>query len=77
MALRVRKMMKGQLITFAIIFVMTVIGDSVIIGLGIVEYNPHSILGLRLGLAPIEDFFYPLTAAIVIPTLWKRLDKNV
>lgn len=55
---------------------MTTIGDSVIIGLGIVSYDPHKIMGLYIGLVPIEDFFYPLAAAIIIPTIWNGLDKD-
>ena len=76
LALGIMHVSKAQLLTFALIFVMSVIGDSVIIGLGIVDYNTHKILSLRIGLAPIEDFFYPLTAAIIIPTIWNRLGKH-
>lgn len=76
LALRIIHIRKSMMITFAVIFVMTVIGDSIIIGLGIVSYDPHKILGLSIGLAPIEDFFYPLAAAIIIPTVWDRLAKD-
>ena len=76
LALRTARFKRAQLITLAVIFAITIIGDSVIIGLGIVGYDTHKILGVSLGLAPIEDFFYPLAAAILIPSLWELLGKK-
>jgi lycopene cyclase domain-containing protein len=76
LALRRPRFRRAQLITLAIIFAMTIIGDSVIIGLGIVGYDSSKILGVFLALAPIEDFFYPIAAAILIPTLWEMLGKS-
>jgi len=58
------------------LLLLTLVFDSIIIGLGIVEYHENSILGIRLGLAPIEDFFYTIAAALLIPALWKLTNKK-
>lgn len=57
------------------LLIMTALFDQIIIGLGIVSYDTDKILGLYIGLAPIEDFFYCLGAVIIVGTLWKKLNK--
>lgn len=57
------------------LLIMTAIFDQIIIGLGIVSYDTDKILGLYIGLAPIEDFFYCLGAVIIVGRLWKKLNK--
>lgn len=64
---------KRTLITLVILLVMTAVFDSIIIALSIVDYNPDKILGLYIGFAPIEDFFYALFAVIVVPLIWNGL----
>lgn len=59
-----------------ILLILTAIFDSIIVGSGIVGYNLDKILGLRLGFAPVEDFFYAVLAAIVVPTLWNLFDNK-
>ncbi|MGV9002200.1 MAG: lycopene cyclase domain-containing protein [Candidatus Saccharimonadaceae bacterium] len=58
--------------TLAILLVLTLIFDNVAIGLGMFSYNPDRILGIYIGLTPIEDFFYALLACIIVPLLWER-----
>lgn len=58
----------------ALLIVLTALFDSLIIAVGIVDYDPSKILGLRLGYAPIEDFMYAILALIIIPTIWKKLE---
>jgi hypothetical protein len=43
------------------------------VGVGIVAYDPHVISGLRLGVAPVEDFAYAIAAAVLLPCLWSLL----
>jgi lycopene cyclase domain-containing protein len=53
--------------------------DSFIVSLGIVAYDHTKLLGLSIGSAPIEDFFYAILAGFMIPLLWKltgRYDKK-
>ncbi len=55
---------------------LTFIFDSLLVYFHIVEYALDRTIGLRVGLAPIEDYFYPVLALILIPYLWKRLGKR-
>ena len=68
--------LKPVLLSLAVMLVVSVIFDNVIVGLGIVEYDPVRILGWRLGVAPIEDFGYAIVGAFAIPALWERLGKR-
>jgi lycopene cyclase domain-containing protein len=56
-----------------VLLVMTAIFDNFIVGSGIVDYDPELISGIRIGFAPIEDFFYTLAAIVIIPSLWNWL----
>jgi lycopene cyclase domain-containing protein len=60
-------------ITLCALLVTTAIFDNVIIGLGIVAYDPSHTSGITVGLAPIEDFAYAIAAAIGLPALWMLL----
>jgi lycopene cyclase domain-containing protein len=60
-------------IVLSILIVLTAIFDSLIIFADIVAYDTSKILGLYVGYAPIEDFFYALFSALIIPLLWNRL----
>ena len=63
---------------FVGLLVLTAIFDSIIVGLDIVGYSADKILGLYIGSAPVEDFFYAVLAAIIMPVLWNKLgDKHV
>lgn len=60
-------------IALAVLLVLTAVFDNVLVGTGIVGYDPERILGLRIGTAPIEDFAYPVAAALALPALWTLL----
>lgn len=66
---------RPQLLTLLALLVLTLVFDSLIVGLGLVGYDDAKILGWRLGAAPIEDFFYALLAALAIPHLWRLSDR--
>jgi lycopene cyclase domain-containing protein len=51
---------------------LTAIFDNLAIHFDFFLYNPEHILGIFLGRVPLEDFAYPLVAALLIPYLWKR-----
>ncbi|GAA1126166.1 lycopene cyclase domain-containing protein [Arthrobacter flavus] len=57
-------------ITLLVLLIATAVFDNVLIAIGIVDYNPDLILGVRLALAPIEDFAYTVGACILLPALW-------
>jgi lycopene cyclase domain-containing protein len=49
---------------------MTLTFDNLIIGSGIVDYDFSKTSGIRLFLAPIEDFAYTLVALVLVPSLF-------
>lgn len=55
------------------VLVLTAVFDSVIIAVGLVDYDPTTLLGPRIGWAPIEDFSYAIAAAIGAPVLFSWL----
>ena len=57
-------------LVMAVLLVLTAIFDNVMIWTALVGYGEEQRLGLQLGLVPVEDFFYPVFAALVIPALW-------
>lgn len=60
----------------AIVTLLTLLFDPVIIALDIVDYDPTKILGLRWFGAPIEDLFYALYAACIVPLIWHKLESR-
>jgi hypothetical protein len=46
------------------------------IAAGLFTYPDSLISGLRVGLAPIEDFAYPLCAAFLVPAVFVLLDRR-
>lgn len=69
----VRKPSKRAWILLAILLVLTAVFDSLIIHFGIVAYDPEKLLGIYIGKAPIEDFFYAVLAVVIVPHLWGKL----
>jgi lycopene cyclase domain-containing protein len=57
---------KAILLATLALLVITAVFDNVIIGIGIVAYDQQLISGLKIGLAPIEDFAYSLAAPLLI-----------
>ncbi len=55
------------------LFILTAIFDSLMIGFDLFYYAPDLISGVFIGLAPIEDFAYPLATVLALPPLWALL----
>jgi len=55
------------------LLLLTAVFDTVMIAAGLFTYADGLHLGVRIGLAPVEDFAYPLAAVILLPALWVRL----
>ena len=68
-----RRALAAAAASLGVLVVLTVVFDSVIVGTGIVAYDPARILGARVGTAPVEDFAYPIAAAVALPALWLLL----
>ena len=56
------------------LLVMTCVFNNVIVGLGIVAYDPALVLGARIGLFPVEDLAYSIGAVLLLPSCWVLLD---
>lgn len=72
----VRLVWGAVVIALAVVATLTAVFDNLIIGFGIVAYDPSTLSGVMVGLAPVEDFAYTLAAVVLIPlawTLWGRI----
>jgi lycopene cyclase domain-containing protein len=61
--------MRASALTALVLVVLTAIFDNVMIAADLFTYPEHLISGIRIGLAPIEDFAYPLAAAFLVPAI--------
>lgn len=52
---------------------LTAVFDNVMIAVGLFSYDPDSLSGPHLGNVPLEDFAYPVAAALMLPALWVLL----
>jgi lycopene cyclase domain-containing protein len=68
-----RRALVPALVGLVVLVALTVVFDNVIVGTGIVAYDGTRILGLRIGVAPVEDFSYCVVAALALPALWVLL----
>jgi lycopene cyclase domain-containing protein len=67
---------KNWWITLAAVVVLTAIFDNIMIAAGLFEYDSRFLLGIYIGLAPIEDFFYAVLACLLIPAAWSRFSAS-
>jgi lycopene cyclase domain-containing protein len=61
------------LLTVVVLFLLTAVFDTVMIASGLFHYAQDPLLGVHIGLAPIEDFAYPLAGALLLPAVWTAL----
>lgn len=54
----------------AVLLVLTAIFDNLMIWVGLVGYGDGQRFGWQVGLVPVEDFFYPVFAVLVVTALW-------
>jgi lycopene cyclase domain-containing protein len=60
-------------LTVLALFLLTAVFDTIMIGTGLFHYSGEHLLDIHIGLAPIEDFAYPLAGALLLPSLWAAL----
>lgn len=53
------------------LIVLTAVFDSLMIHADLFYYAGEFISGMRIGLAPIEDFAYPIAGVLLLPVLWR------
>jgi lycopene cyclase domain-containing protein len=68
-----RRLLGAAGVTMAVLLVMTAVFDNVMIGVGLVGYEPSLISGAFVGIAPLEDFAYAIAAVLLLPSLWVLL----
>jgi lycopene cyclase domain-containing protein len=68
--------MRALTLTLLALLGATAIGDNLIIAFDIVAYDTDKIVGLLIGLAPIEDFAYSVVAAALVPGIWLALERR-
>jgi lycopene cyclase domain-containing protein len=54
----------------------TAIFDNAIIGFGLVAYDESKITGIKIGLAPIEDFAYAIAAVLLATSVGALMRKK-
>lgn len=75
-ALRALKFNRAVVVTIGVLMVSTAIFDSMIIGVGIVDYDYQLLTGLKIVGSPIEDFFYAFVVGILVPGAWYLIGKR-
>jgi lycopene cyclase domain-containing protein len=61
--------MRASALTALVLLALTAVFDNLMIALELFTYPEQHLSGLRIGLAPIEDFSYPLCAAFGVPAV--------
>ncbi|HSD02672.1 MAG TPA: lycopene cyclase domain-containing protein [Gaiellales bacterium] len=56
-----------------VLVLLTAVFDNLMIAAGLFSYPPEHLSGLRVGLAPLEDFAYPVCAAFLVPAVFTLL----
>lgn len=59
-----------------ILLIAMLIFDSYLTSLPIVMYNSKSILGIKIGSIPIEDFGYLVAVILLVPALFEYFKSN-
>ncbi|KZE91248.1 lycopene cyclase domain-containing protein [Microbacterium sp. TNHR37B] len=63
-------------IAAAVLVALTAVFDNLMIAVGLFTYPEDLISGIRIGLAPIEDFAYPVCAAFLVPAVFALLPER-
>lgn len=63
-------------ITVVVMLTLTAVFDNLMIASELFHYAPQHLLGISIGLAPLEDFAYPLAGALLLPAAWVALQQG-
>jgi lycopene cyclase domain-containing protein len=58
---------------YPIIFGFQLASNGILTGRGVVLYNPHDVIGIRLVHAPIEDLAFGFALVLFTLSMWVRL----
>jgi lycopene cyclase domain-containing protein len=77
LALRTRLIVSARFwFAWAILVFFQLISNGWLTGLGIVQYSPEAILGLRLAYAPIEDLAFGFALILTTLCAWRVLARK-
>ena len=62
-------------IAAAVLVALTAVFDNLMIAAGLVVYPSQHLSGMRIGVAPLEDFSYPVCAAFLVPAVFTLLTR--
>lgn len=62
-------------LAYLIVLAAQLISNGVLTGRGIVRYDPHTIIGLRIAYAPVEDLGFGFALVLTVLALWVRLGR--
>jgi len=66
---RFGRRMAASGVTAVVLVVLTAIFDNLMIAADLFTYPEEHLSGIRIGLAPIEDFSYSVCAAFLVPAV--------
>lgn len=70
---RMKERMLASTVSAVVLVILTAIFDNVMISSGLVAYPEGTSSGIRIGVAPIEDFSYAICAAYLVPAVYALL----
>ncbi len=59
-----------------VLVVLTAVFDSIMISFDLFRYDTAALVGLRVARVPIEDFAWPVAAALALPALWALMGRR-
>jgi lycopene cyclase domain-containing protein len=62
--------------TYPLVLVFQLVANGILTGRGVVRYNPHAILGVRLAYAPVEDLAFGFALVLSTLSLWVYLGRR-
>lgn len=68
-----RERMLASTVSAVVLVILTAVFDNVMISSGLVAYPEGTSSGIRIGVAPIEDFSYAICAAYLVPAVYALL----
>lgn len=71
-----RRRMALSAVTAGVLLFLTAIFDNVMIAVELFTYPDEHLSGVKIGLAPIEDFSYALCAAFLVPAVHTLLRRR-
>ncbi|MFB9659994.1 lycopene cyclase domain-containing protein [Glycomyces mayteni] len=66
---RFGRRMAASAVAALVLLGLTAVFDNAMIAAGLFTYPESHLIGVKVGLAPIEDFAYPLSAAFAVPAI--------